>query len=68
MRSKAATTRSLPSRAERCEQGVRVSDGSEDEGAGHAFDNHNAAFVYNKRAAREAWTETADFLKRTLPV
>jgi carboxymethylenebutenolidase len=38
------------------------------EGAGHAFDNHNAAMMYNERAAREAWTETADFLKRTLPV
>jgi carboxymethylenebutenolidase len=38
------------------------------EGAGHAFDNHNAAFVYNERADREAWTQTADFLKRTLAV
>ena len=38
------------------------------EGAGHAFDNHNAAMFHHERAAREAWAETADFLKRTLPV
>ena len=38
------------------------------EGAGHAFDNHNAAMMHHERAAREAWAETADFLKRTLPV
>ncbi len=38
------------------------------EGAGHAFDNHNSAMFHHERAAREAWAETADFLKRTLPV
>jgi carboxymethylenebutenolidase len=38
------------------------------EGAGHAFDNHNAATMHHERAAREAWAQTADFLKRTLPV
>ena len=38
------------------------------EGAGHAFDNHNAATMHHERAAREAWAQTADFLNRTLPV
>ena len=38
------------------------------EGAGHAFDNHNSAVMYRERAAREAWVQTIDFLKRTLPV
>jgi carboxymethylenebutenolidase len=38
------------------------------EGAGHAFDNYNAAMMHHERAAREAWAETVDFLKRTLPV
>jgi carboxymethylenebutenolidase len=38
------------------------------EGAGHAFDNYNAAMMHHERAAREAWAQTADFLKRTLPV
>ena len=38
------------------------------EGAGHAFDNHNAAMMHHERAAREAWAQTADFLKRTLPL
>jgi len=38
------------------------------EGAGHAFDNHNAAAMHHERAAREAWAQTVDFLKRTLPV
>ncbi len=38
------------------------------EGAGHAFDNHNATAMHRERAAREAWAQTADFLKRTLPV
>jgi carboxymethylenebutenolidase len=38
------------------------------EGAGHAFDNYNAAMMHHERAAREAWARTADFLKRTLPV
>lgn len=37
-------------------------------GAGHAFDNHNAPMFHHERAAREAWAETVDFLKRTLPV
>src|SRR5438105_2370347 len=37
------------------------------EGAGHAFDNHNSAMFHHERAAREAWTQTADFLKRTMP-
>ncbi|TMF34377.1 MAG: dienelactone hydrolase family protein [Chloroflexi bacterium] len=37
------------------------------EGAGHAFDNHNAATMHHERAAREAWAQTTDFLKRTLP-
>jgi len=37
------------------------------EGAGHAFDNHNSAMFHHERAAREAWGQTADFLKRTLP-
>ena len=38
------------------------------EGAGHAFDNHNAAMFHHERAAREAWAQTVEFLKRTLPV
>jgi carboxymethylenebutenolidase len=38
------------------------------EGAGHAFDNHNAAMFHHERAARDAWAQTVDFLKRTLPV
>jgi carboxymethylenebutenolidase len=38
------------------------------EGAGHAFDNHNAAIFHHERAAHEAWEQTVDFLKRTLPV
>jgi len=38
------------------------------EGAGHAFDNYNAAMMHHERAAREAWAQTADFLQRTLPV
>lgn len=38
------------------------------EGAGHAFDNHNSATMHHESAAREAWAQTADFLKRTLPV
>src|ERR1700674_1007352 len=38
------------------------------DGAGHAFDNHNAAMMHHERAAREAWAQTADFLKRTLPL
>jgi len=38
------------------------------EGAGHAFDNYNSAMFHHERAAREAWAETVDFLKRTLPV
>jgi carboxymethylenebutenolidase len=38
------------------------------EGAGHAFDNYNAAMFHHERAAREAWEQTVEFLKRTLPV
>ncbi len=38
------------------------------EGAGHAFDNHNAAVMYQERAARKAWIQTIEFLKRTLPL
>ncbi len=38
------------------------------EGAGHAFDNHNAAVMYQERAARQAWIQTIEFLKRTLPL
>ncbi len=38
------------------------------EGAGHAFDNHNAAMFHHERAAREAWAQTVEFLKRTLLV
>ena len=37
------------------------------EGAGHAFDNYNGATVHHARAAREAWAQTAAFLRRTLP-
>jgi carboxymethylenebutenolidase len=38
------------------------------EGAGHAFDNYNAPQMHHERAASEAWAQTVDFLKRTLPV
>jgi carboxymethylenebutenolidase len=38
------------------------------ERAGHAFDNHNAPRFHHERAARAAWADTVDFLKRTLPV
>ena len=38
------------------------------EGAGHAFDNYNAAMMYQEQASREAWAQTVDFLKRTLPL
>jgi len=38
------------------------------EGAGHAFDNHNAAVMYQERAARKAWIQTIEFLLRTLPL
>lgn len=38
------------------------------EGAGHAFDNWNAAMFHHRPAAEEAWGQTVEFLKRTLPV
>ena len=38
------------------------------EGAGHAFDNHNAPTMHHERAASDAWIQTIDFLRRTLPV
>ncbi len=38
------------------------------EGAGHAFDNHNAPTMHHERAASGAWIQTIDFLRRTLPV
>ncbi len=38
------------------------------EGAGHAFDNHNAPMFHHERAAGEAWEQTSEFLRRTLPV
>jgi len=37
-------------------------------GAGHAFDNHEAAMFWNEAAAAAAWTRTVDFLQRHLPV
>ena len=37
------------------------------EGAGHAFDNHNAAMFHHERAAADAWKQTEEFLARTLP-
>lgn len=38
------------------------------EGAGHAFDNHQAAMFHHPRAKADAWPLTVDFLRRTLPV
>ena len=38
------------------------------EGAGHAFDNWNAAMFHHAEAAAEAWPQTVAFLQRTLPV
>jgi len=38
------------------------------EGAGHAFDNHNAPAMHHERAASEAWIQTIEFLSRTLAV
>jgi carboxymethylenebutenolidase len=38
------------------------------EGAGHAFDNHEAEMFHDPEAARRAWQQTADFLKTALPV
>ena len=36
-------------------------------GAGHAFDNHEAAMFHNPDAAKAAWSLTAGFLERHLP-
>jgi carboxymethylenebutenolidase len=36
-------------------------------GAGHAFDNHEAAMFHNAKAAKAAWSLTAGFLERHLP-
>jgi len=38
------------------------------EGAGHAFDNHEAPAFHQPEAAATAWGQTADFLSRSLPV
>jgi carboxymethylenebutenolidase len=38
------------------------------EGAGHAFDNHEAEMFHDPEAARRAWEQTADFLRSALPV
>jgi len=38
------------------------------EGAGHAFDNHEAPAFHQPDAAATAWAQTTDFLRRTLPV
>jgi carboxymethylenebutenolidase len=37
-------------------------------GAGHAFDNHEAAMFWNEEAATAAWERTVEFLRRHLPV
>ena len=37
-------------------------------GAGHAFDNHEAAMFWNEAAAAAAWASTVAFLQRHLPV
>jgi carboxymethylenebutenolidase len=37
-------------------------------GAGHAFDNHEAAMFWNEAAATAAWERTVEFLRRHLPV
>jgi carboxymethylenebutenolidase len=37
-------------------------------GAGHAFDNHEAAQFHNPTAAAAAWDETVAFLRQHLPV
>ena len=36
-------------------------------GANHAFDNHVAPMFHHPEAAKAAWEQTTDFLKRTLP-
>ena len=38
------------------------------EGAGHAFDNHEAEMFHHPEAADAAWQQTADFLRKALPV
>ena len=38
------------------------------EGAGHAFDNHEAPQFHQPEAAAAAWDLTADFLRKNLPV
>jgi len=37
-------------------------------GAGHAFDNHNAAMFHEPEAARRSWPQTLSFLSRWFPV
>ena len=37
-------------------------------GAGHAFDNHEAAMFWNEAAAAAAWERTVAFLRQHLPV
>jgi carboxymethylenebutenolidase len=37
-------------------------------GAGHAFDNHEAAMFWNEAAAAAAWERTVAFLQQHLPV
>jgi dienelactone hydrolase len=37
-------------------------------GAGHAFDNHEAAMFWNEAAAAAAWEGTVAFLQQYLPV
>jgi carboxymethylenebutenolidase len=36
-------------------------------GAGHAFDNHEAAMFHHPEASAEAWDQTTAFLNRHLP-
>ena len=38
------------------------------EGAGHAFDNHEAEMFHDAEAASRAWDQTAAFLREALPV
>lgn len=37
------------------------------EGAGHAFDNWNAPMFHHEGAAKEAWAQTEDWLRRNYP-
>jgi carboxymethylenebutenolidase len=37
------------------------------EGANHAFDNWRSPVFHHERAAKEAWAQTAAFLKKSLP-